>query len=88
MNESYLRDLSAIPAWLSCNPKLCKYHGILYFDFDPGENVFYDKDGLMVDSILEFITPNDLYLFRQDPGCCIFECRYDRMILIELTIDE
>ena len=62
---------------------------ILYFELDTDENVFYDENGERVDSILEFITTNDLYLFRQDPGYyCIFEYRHDKSVLIELYVEE
>lgn len=64
------------------------YDGILYFSYDSEENMFYDQCGIRVTNIFEVITPNNLFLFRQDPGYCIFPHRDDNRILCEILTDE
>ena len=64
-----------------------KYDGYLFFDFDSKENIFYDECGMMVMNILEFITPNNLFLFRQDFGRCAFYHRDNPHILCVLLMD-
>jgi len=34
----------------------------LYYDSD--ENVMFDADGITIPEIFEWVTPNDLYLFK------------------------
>lgn len=59
---------------------------IFYFE---EENFFTDEDGQVIENIFEFITPNDLYLFRGDPGNCIFPRRDISGELCEIvTLDE
>lgn len=45
---------------------------ILYLYYDSIENTFYDDCGQRIDNIFELIRPNDLYLFRHDPGNVLF----------------
>ena len=62
--------------------------GVLYFEYDPVENAFYDQCGVRIANMLSNLTPNDLYLFRHDYGNCIFRHRYDRDYLCEIYIEE
>lgn len=64
-----------------------KYEGLLFFQFDEKENIFYDDCGMRVTNIMEFITPNNLFLFQQDYGRCAFYCRDDPHILCVLLRD-
>ena len=43
------------------------YDTILYIEYDPVQNSFYDECGKHITNIFELITPNNLYLFRQKP---------------------
>lgn len=43
------------------------YDAILYIDYDPVQNSFYDECGQHIVNILELITPNNLYLFKKRP---------------------
>jgi len=52
------------------------------------ENVFYDVHGYVIVNIFEFLTPNDIYLFRQDHGYCMFPVRFGRKIMCEIMTDE
>lgn len=61
---------------------------VLYFLWDPQENKFYNEYGLLIVNIFEFITPNDLFLFRHDHGNSIFQHRTDTHILCEILVDE
>ena len=61
---------------------------ILYFILDPNKNIFYTQDGTMVANMYEFITPNDLFLFRYDHGYNIFRHRENSLTLCELVIEE
>jgi len=59
----------------------------LFVCYDPDENMFYDRYGSLI-NILEMITPNDLFLFRQDPGYCTFPHRKNNKILCEILTNE
>ena len=65
-----------------------KYAFVLYIRWDEKENVFYDTCGFMIGNIFEMITPNDVYLFRQDHGNCSFPHREDRNVLCEIIIED
>lgn len=58
---------------------------LCYIYYDPESNAFYDEDGAQIDNIFELITPNDLYLYRHDPGCNLFPCRFDRELTFEIV---
>ena len=40
--------------------------------YDRCLNIFYDIAGRRLTNVFELITPNDLYLYRNDPGNSIF----------------
>lgn len=61
-----------------------KYDDTIYIMWFPGENDFFDECGQRIQNIFEYITPNDLWLFRQDPGYNIFPARFDRHIGVEI----
>lgn len=61
--------------------------GILYFIYDSIGNTFYDQYGVRVINILEFLTPNDLFLFKNDPWYCIFPHRDNYRIMCEILTD-
>ena len=59
-----------------------EYYDALFFYHDVEANRFFDQCGKKMDTILEVITPNDLYLFRKDPEKFHkFIHRYDRRIM-------
>lgn len=64
------------------------YDGLLYFSYDSKENVFYDPCGIRVINIFEIITPNDLFLFRQNPRYCLFPYIENKFILCVIITDE
>jgi hypothetical protein len=64
------------------------YDEILYFFYDPRDNIFCDQFGFIVLNIFEMITPNDLLLFKEDHGYCIFPHRHSNNILCEILINE
>ena len=63
------------------------YDGILQFFYDSEENIFYDQCGIRVVNIFEVLTPNDIFLFKQDPGYNAFPHRDDHRILCEILTD-
>lgn len=36
---------------------------VMYYDFD--DNIFYDENGYPIFDLFEYITPNELYLFKK-----------------------
>jgi hypothetical protein len=64
------------------------YDAVLNIYWDPNENMFYDPCGIRIRNIFALVTPNDIFLFRQNPGYCSFPCRNDRRILCEISIEE
>jgi hypothetical protein len=59
---------------------------ILYYEVD---NIFTDMDGNIIYNIFDMITPNDLLLFRDDPGNNSFCMKSDRDKICEIiTIPE
>jgi len=61
-----------------------EYDAILYIYYDVEANLFYD-DGWDFFNIYEVVTPNDIYLFKHDPGFRTFPHRSDRSILCEIV---
>ena len=57
---------------------------VLSFFYNPLENYFEDEDGEIAWDILEFITPNDLFLFRHNEESIIVPNRQNRNLGIEL----
>ena len=64
------------------------YDDILLIRWDDETGVFHDVYGCRIDNIFELVSPNDLYLFRRDHGCCIFPHRNIRRIGCEIFIEE
>jgi len=63
------------------------YDGVLQFFYDSEENIFYDQCGQIVINIFEVLTPNDIFLFKQDPGYNVFSHRDNNRILCEILTD-
>lgn len=63
-----------------------KYQEVIYLWWDPRDNTFYDQHGAQLPNIFEIITPNDLFLFRNDHGYSIFPYVKDRRILCEINV--
>ena len=63
------------------------YDGVLQFFYDSEENIFYDQCGIRVVNIFEALTPNDIFLFKQDLGYNIFRYREDPSIICEILSD-
>jgi len=63
------------------------YDGVLQFFYDSEENIFYDQCGIRVVNIFGALTPNDIFLFKQDPGYNIFRHREDPRIICEILSD-
>lgn len=58
----------------------------LYLYFYEDANVFADEDGYVVYHIFDFITPQNLYLFRHDYGFNVFPMKDDPEILVVLVL--
>jgi hypothetical protein len=63
------------------------YDSILYIFYDTEKNIFYEDFYNEIYNIFDFLTTNDIFLFRRDPGNCVFPHRYDRKILCEILVD-
>lgn len=61
---------------------------ILYIIWYEPENTFWNLDGSPVENINEILTPNDLFLFRHDPGYSCFFHRQHRHIMVELLTED
>ena len=60
---------------------------MLYILWDETTNTFWDTCGKRLTNIFDYITPNDMFLFRNDPGSCSFPHRGDYRILCEILTD-
>lgn len=54
----------------------------LYYHADV--NLFTDKYGDIVYDIFSYITPNDLYMFKNEPQYTQFECKNDPYTICEI----
>jgi len=63
------------------------YDGILQLFYDPEENIFYDQCGIRIINIFEVLTPNDLFLFKQNQEYNIFYHRDNSRIICEILTD-
>lgn len=61
------------------------YKKLIRIFFFKEENVFTDNDWNVIINPFQFITPNDLYLFRHDPGYSCFPKADDPEILVEIV---
>jgi hypothetical protein len=64
------------------------YDEVLYLSFNSDENIFYDECGKRIANIFELITPNNLFLFRQNPRYCLFPYIEDSHILCKILTNE
>ena len=60
---------------------------LIFIRWNKMENKFYDLYGEPI-YIFDLITPNDLYLFRHDPGYCMFPHKDNRKILCEIFTED
>lgn len=51
-------------------------------------NMFYDIAGRRITNVFELITPNDLYLYRHDPGNSIFTHVSEPHTMCEIITDK
>lgn len=63
------------------------YKELLLIVYYPDTNEFYDSCGFPIINIFEFITPNDLYLFRHGHQY-MFPHRKHKGILCEFDMEE
>lgn len=62
------------------------FKDVMVIYHDPDKNIFLDSDcGYIIPNIFEMITPNDLYLYRNDPGLNIFPHRDIPDLLCEVV---
>lgn len=52
------------------------------------ENRFIDEDGKPIYNVFEMITPNDLLIFRNDPGITMFRHRDIPRMYVEIVEEE
>jgi hypothetical protein len=64
------------------------YDDEIWIYWDSQSNVFYDACGFEMADALEVITPNDLLLFRTDPGYCQFPRRTNPRVLCIIFTDD
>jgi hypothetical protein len=62
-------------------------NNVVYFFYDEANNLFYDDRGMIRTDIQLYLSPNDLFMFRQDPGYCIFPHRNIKGVLCEIVTD-
>lgn len=62
-------------------------YDIFYITYYPDTNEFYDSCGFVITNIFEFITPNDLYLFRHGVQYT-FQHRLIKGVLCEFDMEE
>ena len=72
----------------TCDANYGKYKKIVYIIYSPGLNMFYDLRGKRLSNVFELITPNDLYLYKNDPGITLFPHRSKPNTLCELVTAE
>ena len=56
--------------------------------YEEWSNRFVTTEGFPIINPLYIIKPNELYLFRQDHGACLFRHRARNDILVEITTEE
>ena len=59
-----------------------------YISFDSQTNTFWDANGQRIENNFTILTPNDIFLFRQDPGYCIFPHRKLKSVTCEIFTEE
>jgi len=68
----YIDDLCpwCIPEYRCCskNKRGIAYDALIWIFWSSDENIFYASDGKQILNIYDYITTNDLYLFRHDQG--------------------
>ena len=52
--------------------------------FDANINRFIDEDGCVVHDIFRIITPDDLFLFKQEEKCMVVDHAEFKEVLVEL----
>ena len=65
-----------------------EYTDLVSLYYDPRSNRFEDEDGFIVWSIFELITPNDVYLFRENQEYMIVPHRQLKGVGVELYYPE
>jgi len=58
--------------------------GIEYLEFDRYTNIFYDQCGMQIPNIYEYITPNDLFLYKKNKNSCYFIHRNNPNIVCKI----
>ena len=66
-------------------PVCGEYDALIFVYLDMMDNVFYDHNENLIENIYELITPNDLYLYYDDPGNCMFPYRKNPRVLVEIV---
>ena len=65
-----------------------EYVDILYFVYDSTENMFYDQCGFRIVNIFEELTPNDIFLFRSNPGYYLFKKRNFKNVWCKILTEQ
>ncbi len=65
-----------------------RYTKLIRILYDRCLNMFYDIAGRRITNVFELITPNDLYLYRHDPGNSIFPHISEPHTMCEIITDE
>jgi len=60
---------------------------VLHIYYHDRENIFTDDDGHVIYDLFDIITPQDLFLFRFDPGFNCFPVVGDPDVLCEIIIE-
>lgn len=58
---------------------------IIYIFYDSKQNFFIDVYGRPIYNIFELLTPQDILLYKNDPGYSLFHARQRPDILVEIN---
>jgi hypothetical protein len=61
---------------------------MMFIFYDEVMNCFYNTRGERIQNIFSILTPGDLLLFRNDPGCCTFRTPFPQVVCEICTMEE
>jgi len=59
---------------------------VIEMEYDPDSNTFYDEWGVLIPNIFDLLTPNDLYLFKNDYDNNMFNHKKDKKVVCVIGI--
>jgi len=64
------------------------YNSLSQIFYKESDNIFYTIDGQKIVELFKMIRPIDLYLFKIDPGHCMFPHITEHGVLIEILTED